>query len=219
MIKKVTLIALLGATAACNTTTGNTPFQKTAIDCTQTQFQWEYEKISCQADKEKAERLKKTFEGAVVGAGLGAIVASVTNEDPKKAIIAGALIAGLGVHWQSAQKEMELRELSEKQRERYLNRLAIKKAKETEQKMRALRAEAEKIAIIQDEKEKSKRLSEILTVAKQVEAEAERDFSDSAKIITANGGNKYRQTERTQIRTRQSAKLLIDQIADKGKLS
>ena len=219
MIKKITLIALLGATAACNTTTGNTPFQKTAIDCTQTQFQWEYEKISCQADKEKAERLKKTFEGAVVGAGLGAIVASVTNEDPKKAIIAGALIAGLGVHWQSAQKEMELRELSEKQRERYLNRLAIKKAKETEQKMRALRAEAEKIAIIQDEKEKSKRLSEILTVAKQVEAEAERDFSDSAKIITANGGNKYRQTENTQIRTRQSAKLLIDQIADKGKLS
>ena len=91
----------------------------------------------------KAERVKKTFESAIVGAGIGAIVASATNEDPRKAIIAGAP-AGLGAHWQSAQKEMELRKLSAKQRERYLNSLAIKRTPAATKKIRILKSEAKK---------------------------------------------------------------------------
>ena len=130
-----------------------------------------------------------------------AIVASATNEDPKKAIIAGALIAGLGAHWQSAQKEMELRKLSAKQRERYLNSLAIKRTQAATKKIRILKSDSKKAEKIQDLRVRRQRISGILAVARKVEAETTKDAQDSSKLAKANGVDLYGYTLRKQDQT------------------
>lgn len=212
MTKKLAIVLALSTTAACNTSTGNLPFESARIDCSQTNFEWEYERISCEADKEKAERVKKTFESAIIGAGIGAIVASATNEDPKKAIIAGALIAGLGAHWQSAQKEMELRELSAKQRERHLNSLAIKRTQAATKKIRILKSEAKKAEKIQDLQLRQKRISGILAVANKVEAEAAKDAQDSSKLAEANGVNLWGSTLRKQVKAQEDTSAFAENM-------